>query len=210
MWKRKREESEEQGFNKSKKTPRSPSEAKREEGRKEGGIMGKCRKEMEEVIRGVMRVELREWKEEMRKVKEEVRVGWEEVKREMREAREEREELKEHIKGLKRRMEEIERREEVGTEKGKEGGKEGEGIKERISEIERKLERKEREEKKKNIVIRRLKVKEGKRKEAVEEAMKAIGVEIEAKEVWRIADERERGREMVVIRIEEGGKRKRS
>lgn len=68
MWKRKREESEEQGFNKSKKTPRSPSEAKREEGRKEGGMMreyegmmGKWRKEMEEVIRGVMRVELREW-----------------------------------------------------------------------------------------------------------------------------------------------------
>lgn len=88
MWKRKRKESEEQGFNKSKKTPRSPSEAKREEGRKEGGIMGKWRKEMEEVIRGVMRMELREWKEEMRKMKEEVRVGWEEVKREMREARE--------------------------------------------------------------------------------------------------------------------------
>lgn len=86
MWKRKRKESEEQGFNQSKKTPRSPSEAKKEEGRKEGGIMG--RKEMEEVIRGVMRMELREWKEEMRKMKEEVRVGWEEVKREMREARE--------------------------------------------------------------------------------------------------------------------------
>lgn len=49
---------------------------------------------------------------------------------------------------------------------------------------------------------------EGKRKEAVEEAMKAIGVEIEAKEVWRIADEREKGRETVGIRIEEGRKRK--
>lgn len=93
MWKRKKEESEEQGFNKSKKTPRSPSEAKREEGRKEGGMMredegmvGKWRKEMEAVIRGVMRMELREWKEEMRKMKEEVREGWEEVKREMTEA----------------------------------------------------------------------------------------------------------------------------
>lgn len=49
---------------------------------------------------------------------------------------------------------------------------------------------------------------EGKRKEAVEEAMKAIGVEIEAKEVWRIADEREKEREMVGIRIEKGRKRK--
>lgn len=57
-------------------------------------------------------------------------------------------------------------------------------------------------------MIRGLKVEEGKRKEAVEEVMKAIGVETEAKEVWRIADEKEKGREMMEIRIEEGGKRK--
>lgn len=38
--------------------------------------------------------------------------------------------------------------------------------------------------------------------------MKALGVEIEAKEVWWTADEREKGREMVGIRIEEERKRK--
>lgn len=91
---------------------------------------------------------------------------------------------------------------------GKEGRKEGEEIKEKISEIEMKLGRKKRE-KKKNIVIRGLNVEEGRRKEAVEAVMRAIRVEIEAKGVWRIADERKKGRKMVGIRLEERGKEER-
>lgn len=58
-------------------------------------------------------------------------------------------------------------------------------------------------------MIRGLNVEEGRRKEAVEAVMRAIDVEIEAKEVWRIADEGKKGREMVGIRIEERGKEER-
>jgi len=78
----------------------------------------------------------------------------------------------------------------------------------KIKEIERKLERKEREERKRNLIIRGLEVKEGKRKEAVDELMKVIGVDTEIKEVWRVVAEKEKGKEMVGIRIENTEKRK--
>jgi len=77
-----------------------------------------------------------------------------------------------------------------------------------LREIERRMEKKEREERRKNVIIRGLEVKEGKRKEAVEEILKEIGVEVEVKEIWRISGDREKGREAVGVKIEEEGKRK--
>jgi len=53
------------------------------------------------------------------------------------------------------------------------------------------------------LIIRGLEVKEGKRKEAVDELMKVIGVKMEIKEVWRVTAEKKKEREMVGIRIED-------
>jgi len=64
------------------------------------------------------------------------------------------------------------------------------------------LERRKREERKKNLIIRELEIKERKRKEAVEEQMKVIGVEFEIKEAWKIVDKKEKEREMIGIKVE--------
>jgi len=60
----------------------------------------------------------------------------------------------------------------------------------KIKEIERKLERREREERKKNLIIRGLEVKEGKRKEAVGELMRigfwnVTGLRNKDEEFWK-------------------------
>jgi len=70
------------------------------------------------------------------------------------------------------------------------------------------LEKREREERKKNLIVRGLEVKEEKRIEAVEELMNRIGVELKVREVWKITGEKEKGREMVGIKVEEGEKRR--
>jgi len=88
---------------------------------------------------------------------------------------------------------------EIGGEKRKERREGG--------EIERRMEMKERKERRKNLVIRGLEVKEGKRRKAVEDILKEIGVEAKIKEIWRITAEREKGREAVGIKVEETEKR---
>lgn len=44
---------------------------------------------------------------------------------------------------------------------------------ERLKEIERKIEWRDREERKRNVIIKRVKIKEGKRREAVEKVWKS-------------------------------------
>jgi len=58
------------------------------------------------------------------------------------------------------------------------------------------------------VIIRRLEVKEGKRREVVENILKEIRVEIKVRKVWRITGDKEKGRKAVGVRIEEEEKRK--
>jgi len=103
------------------------------------------------------------------------------------------------LKGLEERMEK-----DRGEVRGAKGQEELEG---RLRKIERRMEKKEREERRKNVIIRGLEVKEGKRKEAVEKILKEIGVKMEVKKIWRISGDREKEREAVGVKIEEEGKR---
>jgi len=166
------------------------------------------------MMKAVVETCMGKWGEELKKVKEEVRNGREEIREVLKDIKErevrwkeEKEEVRRQIKELEVRMEKL----EVGIEV--EGGeKKGERERKReterrIKEIERRMERKEREKRRKNLVIRGLEVKEGKRREAVEEILREIGVEVKLKEVWRITAEKERGREAVGIKIEEEDKR---
>lgn len=70
------------------------------------------------------------------------------------------------------------------------------------------IERNESDEKeKKNVIIRGTEVKErGRRRQW--EIIKIIGGELKVEEVWRIAGDKEKGREMVEMRVEEKKKRK--
>ncbi|XP_011702471.1 PREDICTED: trichohyalin-like [Wasmannia auropunctata] len=81
-------------------------------------------------------------------------------------------------------------------------------MEERLRGMERKLEIKEREERRKNIVIKGLEVKEEKRREAVEELMKRMGVEVEIREVKKMREEREKGEETVLVRLGKEEQRK--
>lgn len=150
---------------------------------------------MEEVIgemRGV-REEIKEQRGELKKEMEEMR---REVSEQELRGREEREEMRRMVGELERRMERLE-----GGGRAPASGLEGEGkeveIGRRLKDMERKMEMREREERRKNFLIKGLEVKEGKRREAVELIMKAMGVEIEMKEVRRIGGEGER--EMVLV-----------
>lgn len=72
----------------------------------------------------------------------------------------------------------------------------------RIKKLEWKMERKERKGRKKNIIIKRLEVREGGRREIVEGVIKNIEVEVEIEEVKRIGGDRKRERKMVLVKLE--------
>lgn len=95
---------------------------------------------------------------------------------------------------------------EVG--RGTKLGGEGEGVElmmERIRAMEWKIERKEREERKKNIVIKGLKVMEGKMRE---EVMEKMGMEVKIREIRRIGKKKGVEGEMVARLDSEEERRK--
>lgn len=103
---------------------------------------------------------------------------------------------------MERRVEKLEIAEKKGE--GSEGGiredKGRERIKERVKDIERKMELKERDDRKRNIIIRGLEVKEGKRREAVEETFERIEVRVQIEEVKSLGGDKDKGREVVWVK----------
>lgn len=73
-------------------------------------------------------------------------------------------------------------------EKNKKRGGSG-GVENILKEVERILEKKEKREKRRNIVIREIKVREKARRRTIEEIMKAVGAKVETKEMRRIGEE---------------------
>lgn len=68
-------------------------------------------------------------------------------------------------------------------------------VKNRLIEIERKMEMREKEERRKNIIIKGVEVKNGRRREAVKEVLKRIGVKADMEEVKKLRSRGERGRD---------------
>lgn len=60
---------------------------------------------------------------------------------------------------------------------------------------------KEREERRKNIIIKGLEVREGKRREAVKEVLRKVGVDVEIEEIRRVGGGIKDRREMVLVKI---------
>jgi len=74
---------------------------------------------------------------------------------------------------------------------------------EKIKWIEKSMESREREKRRRNIIIKGMEAKEGKRREAVEEILEVIGAKVEIKEVRRIGEITEKGRgEMMLVKLE--------
>lgn len=81
-------------------------------------------------------------------------------------------------------------------------------MEEKVKDIERKMELKEREERKKNILIRWLEMKERKRKKAVEKVLERMEVKVEIEEVKRMGGDKEKGRELVWVRLGDEAQKK--
>ncbi|XP_036148383.1 golgin subfamily A member 6-like protein 7 [Monomorium pharaonis] len=138
---------------------------------------------MEEQGRKI-RKELETLKKEIKDFKEK-EFRWERERKELLETQEE----------LKKRMEKIKVRGNSVCER-------------RVREIERKLEMKEREDRKKNLLIKGVEVKDGNRKEAVERVFKEIGAEVTVRGVRRIGEGNKKGKELVWVKLESEEQRK--
>ncbi|XP_024890196.1 golgin subfamily A member 6-like protein 22 [Temnothorax curvispinosus] len=209
IWKRKRDDLDKSGggeekeivFKRSNMTTRSPKKkAETKVGEKEireiinkNGEEGRGNMEAEELLRKILRK-----MEKQEGLKEELRRS-EAIWRKQREA------LEEKVKKLEEKVEERIKRveEKIRERKGKEKGEIGNGnkMRERMKELERRLERKEKEERRRNIVIRGLEVKEGGRRQEAEK-LEGIGAKVKAIEVKRIRGNVKKGREMVLLKLE--------
>lgn len=74
--------------------------------------------------------------------------------------------------------------------------------------LERKMERKEREERKRNVAIKGLKVEEGKIREEIEEVMREIGARVNIKEMRKVGAGRGDKGEIVVVKLGNENERK--
>lgn len=105
---------------------------------------------------------------------------------------------------MKEKVETLESRRKEGQGKD-EGGKEVDArVTERLREIERKMEWRgggEREERRRNIIMKEVKVKEGKRREAVEKVLGMVGAKIDILEVKRLKGDGDKEGEMVLVKL---------
>ncbi|KAL6421352.1 hypothetical protein ACFW04_014689 [Cataglyphis niger] len=86
------------------------------------------------------------------------------------------------------------------------GGGGSEAIGNRLNEMGNRMERREREERKRNMLIKG--VEEGRRRVAVEELFDSIGIKVEIEEVRKIGGSVEEGREMMVVRLKNEDQRR--
>jgi len=215
LWKRKREEmergedrkeEEEWAFRSGKKVQRSPQKVsmmelgKGEERIGWDGIKEDWKKEMRDVLREVKN----ELMEEMRGQGREIREELEKLKRQLKEKEEKWEKEKINMEG---RIEEVERRMDewkIGEErKIREGiGKEGE-MEIRIREMERRVERKEREERRKNVIMKGIKGGKGidEIEKEVEGLLRDVGIEVELEGIKVIGEGRKGETRPIVVKM---------
>lgn len=198
----KRKGEEREAFDRSKRTARSPEVKKNVEENEEAG----WKREIKKIKEG-MEEKMRELKKEM---KREMDRMIKEIEEREERWREEKERLEEKIKRMEKMVEKVEKKEEdEEKEIGKEGvGREEREVEKKVEEIEWRIEMKEREERKRNLLIRGLRVKEGKRKEAVEEIMRDIGAEVEVEEVKRLGGNGKEGKEVVWVKLRDERQRR--
>ncbi|XP_029053356.2 vicilin-like seed storage protein At2g18540 [Osmia bicornis bicornis] len=202
-------------FNKSNLTERSPEKKKeRKEKKGEEGTIIELIKEMGKELGGKME----KMNDNMNMMGKDLRGEMEKLKEEMKRREdkwlEQKREMEGEIEKMKRKIEELERkgagsgegneikkRVQEEIEKKKEemgGGKLGE----RIKELENRWERKEKEERKKNIIIKGIKTTREEMKEKAEEILKITGVEEAIEEAKAIGlTEGGKGDNMLLLKI---------
>lgn len=100
------------------------------------------------------------------------------------------------VKELEMRMEEMQKGGGVTGGKGEEKGRIG-GLERRM--MEGMMEKRERENRRRNIVIRGLEIKEGKRKEEIEMVLEKMGIKAEIEEIRRLGGNGGGGKGGIVV-----------
>nr|XP_034174773.1 golgin subfamily A member 6-like protein 6 [Osmia lignaria] len=204
---------------------RSPE--KKKERVEEGSGIGQIKRMMKELGEGLSkkieesaRNQGREMREGIAGVKKEIEKEIGNLKEEIKKREDrwmvQRRELEEKVEGLRKKVEELEREEkendkwskleekiqkmERGTREERRAGKEEDTIMEKLRELEGRWERKEKEEKRKNIIIKGVRIRREEMREKTEEIMKAIGVQDAVQEV-KAAGFGEGGKEINMVQI---------
>lgn len=71
----------------------------------------------------------------------------------------------------------------------------------KVGELERRLDIREKEERRRNVVIREVEVREGDRRKAVEEILGVVGAKVMVEEIKKIGEVKQKGREMLLVRL---------
>jgi len=119
--------------------------------------------------------------------------------------------MKKNIRELKDRMEVLMKEREVERKRMGEGegkGKGNEELENKVKIMKRKLEIKKREERRKNIIIKGVEVRERRKMEAVEEVIGALGMRVEIESCWKLGRGTVEGQEMILVKLREEKQRK--
>ena len=200
------EEKKEEGgspFHRSKKTPRSPTRAG-EIGEVEEGKDGREGEGSMKGIEDLKKMMENMWQDQKRGnegVKGGLKVLEERMEMMRREQMERDKRWQEERIELMGRIEELEKR--VGAMEGGERDKNrevGGGMEERMRRIEKEWEMRERKERRRNVIIRGLEIKEGKKREAVKSLLNEIGVEAKLEEMSRVGGGE--GSDILLVKLE--------
>ncbi|XP_054016866.1 uncharacterized protein LOC128897165 [Hylaeus anthracinus] len=181
-------------FKRSKKVERTPEK------------LGIGKAELEQMLRGLMEGMRKNIGEDLKKVGKGVEEGREEMLRQLSKMKEscerERAELRGKIEMLEKKVERLELK-----EKKEEGGETGEEERRELSKKVRKLviriNKKEREGRRRNLIIKGVKVEGKGKEEVVEEIWGRIGVKEKVEEVRRIGKVDRKGRGRLKVKMEE-------
>lgn len=149
-----------------------------------------------------LRKEVREVREQGKRAREELEELRKEFREQIKEGRKEKDRVRGELEKMEGRIKEIEKGREKGKDSVDRGGRdESKEVRDRLKGIERKIELREREKRKRNVIIKGLKVEGEERRSKVEELMSDIGVKVDIVETKKIGEDREKGREMVWVRL---------
>ncbi|XP_036145349.1 trichohyalin isoform X1 [Monomorium pharaonis] len=160
-----------------------------------GGNLGKILEEL-----GKLGKKMDEGKEELKKQIADLKNRWEEERREMRDRIEL---MEKRIEDLEEKLEkEGDKRREILKEEGRKEGKEGAGeITRRMREVEVRLDKRERESRRNNIIVKGIKIGEGKVEETIKELWGEMGIEESLREVRRVGGVDREGRGMMLVKL---------
>jgi len=179
---------------------------KTERGR--GGEENEWIKMMREDVKREMREGMREIKEIIKEQGKEIRGEIEKMKKQLKQGeenwRKEKETMGKRIMELEKKIESWQIGEKNGREK--EGGQEKVG--ERIRELERKIEKKEREDRRRNIVVRGIKGGKKEVEREIKKIMRELGLEVDTENMRSIEG---KGKEvnLTIVRLQNIGQKKR-